>query len=290
MERPGYKLKFAASTLLAASALGLLVWRTREPQTEPNHRECPEAPLSEPRPARGDGRCELDKAEADPRSANWDPESCGYCGDGIAQEWEQPSWASRIEQRKFVCDVDFHCGNGVEDHDQPYEALVRRDGGVFEFGTISITETCADCSRDCVEPAPRRTRRVREPEPVPISVPASLWSCPTQVATDESRDVVSAQSPTVQSVIRRITGAISGRARELRSALGVNETTEVDVRFSILVSESGVLTLQSASASCGGVRCGDHTTIVSSSRLSLNGLTLGSPGERCNWVLTVRVP
>ncbi|MFH0737805.1 MAG: hypothetical protein V1827_04455 [Candidatus Micrarchaeota archaeon] len=78
-------------------------------------------------PKKGDKKCEAAKGENDPFSANWDPGSCGFCGDDQKQPWETPE----------NCAVDFHCKkDGVLDKKTTYGAIIS-DGKTFRLSTVT---------------------------------------------------------------------------------------------------------------------------------------------------------
>jgi len=97
-------------------------------------------------PVKGDNNCEREKGEHDLNSKNWDPQSCGYCGDRIAQDFETAE----------ECPVDFACGNGRVDRNVVYGAYLapREENGVYSLGTLTVAESCREsdsayCASDC---------------------------------------------------------------------------------------------------------------------------------------------
>src|SRR4029453_7436113 len=102
-KRFGFKPTIASGLAVASVAALLLMGKcmTEPPRPCPPCATCPPAVAA---PVKGDGRCEIEKGEHDPSSPNWDPASCGFCGDGTH---ENQTWET-IEN----CPVDFTCGNG----------------------------------------------------------------------------------------------------------------------------------------------------------------------------------
>jgi hypothetical protein len=119
-------------------------------------------------PLKGDGQCEVDKGEHDPHSPTFDPQSCGYCGDGLRNVWTVFSMVEGQPIREVEvgretaesCPVDFHCGNGTKElRPVVYGGIIapRADGGVYTYGNITIQESCNPtdsnyCSDDCGGP------------------------------------------------------------------------------------------------------------------------------------------
>ncbi|MBN1169758.1 hypothetical protein JXA56_01930 [Candidatus Micrarchaeota archaeon] len=99
---------------------------------------------------RGDGNCQPELGERDPLSRNYDPESCGYCGDGKRQPWKTA----------VQCPVDFACGNGVLDKNVTFAILDKKPDGRYMFSTITKNESCEEysmgyCREDCRDYKPK---------------------------------------------------------------------------------------------------------------------------------------
>ncbi|MFN7991679.1 MAG: hypothetical protein U0R44_05985 [Candidatus Micrarchaeia archaeon] len=304
-----YRMKVGASMIVAGAAIVGVIWRLREPKTD--HLlpppPCPQAQQPPVPPVDGDMICEANKGEADPASTTFSARDCGYCGDGIRQVQIQAERGSPPRPDEFgaliqdvtqrqsetpeTCPIDFHCGNGRQDIREKYSAIVppiSLDGGVYSYQVVEITETSADCARDYRRTYHRPAQEVPE-DPIPIRQP-SMWTCPSQVASTDSLEIVGSQSESMRSVIRRINDSIIPRSAALRTALGVQPADPVTVTLSILVSSGGRVSLQGVAATCSGLPCGDQTAIVNATSLSLNGLSVGAPGAECIWRQVVVVP
>ncbi len=297
----GYK-NAAAVTVGTVAVAALLLFGRGKPAPEPI--QCPpQQPVAaEAAPVRGDNRCELDKGEADPRSANWDPASCGFCGDGIAQPWEQPSTAQPSDPRKYVCDVDFHCGNGRVDRNQAYTGLVQRSDGAFEFGSVPVNESCNPqeaaiyCAADCPAapvPAPTGVGSTSRPprEPREGSGREGGDSPRTGGRASACSSGYASQVLGNRQFINRVTGPLFRSAGSLREALGA-QGQAIDVSVSVRISESGVASVQGASARCGGGACPQSANVVSTSGLSLQGVTVTAPpdGNACVISVPAQIP
>ena len=315
-------MKIAALAFFAGGSVAALFWRGCGPKEEPIQRtECTECA---PAPLKGDLVCVPEQGEADPLSPNFDPESCGYCGDGVRQVRINGAHGSAVRVDEFgirtqdvtrrpteissrdirarqshvgetyiICDADFHCGNGIVDQNAPYPAWIPGpEGSPFSVGIKIVTETPDSCFLDQPEEVRRVRQRPRVPEPdSPLPVQDRLgFHCPSQVASTDSTEIVSSQSASTRGVLRRINDAIIGRAPNLRRALGVSDTATLHVDISMLVDPSGRLSLSGVSARSGGALMGDQTAIINATGLSLGGLSLVAPGTECNWTITIRVP
>jgi hypothetical protein len=320
------KAKIATATVVAAGAIAALIF-TRRPLSERIIDQPPAVPGPgcEPEPMRGDLICQVARGEADPLSVNFDPESCGYCGDGIRQVQingahgsaprtdefgirtqdviqrftEIPSNDPRASepnsgQRFIICNIDYACGNGHVDDRQPYGAWVAPtvSGAPFVFGIKPVTETRETCSLD-TNPTVRRTRTSSSPQPDDPIVPSPTpnWYCPTRIASTDPVAILSTQSASVQNVLRRLSGRLTQRRTDLRRALGVTDpSAQIDVTVVILVSAAGSLSIQRISARCNGAACGDRTSIINATGLSVDDIPMAPPEADCTWTITVNVP
>ncbi len=303
-------MKVAGSILAGGASVAALLWVMRNPQSEGPMNLCPPQAACPTAPVQGDGKCEVSKGEADPASPTFDRESCGYCGDGIRQVMTTSQSGSRprideatgalvqdVTERPSetpeTCPYDFHCGNGKQDRNEPYAAWQEsiENPGTLTFTVAHVTETSQDCARDYRPVQRRRTSGTTEDQPedpLPTFQTGQVWSCPSQVASTDSNDIVASQSGMLQSIIRRVAG-IRARSAELRSALHVADPDQrVTITVSILVDTSGSISIRQVSASCGSTPCGDQATILNASQLSLNGLYMPSaPGTQCLWTHNV---
>jgi hypothetical protein len=319
------KAKIATSAVVAAGAIAALIL-TRRPIGE-GIRDTPQipGPACEPEARRGDLICQVAMGEADPLSLNFDPASCGYCGDGIRQVQINAAHGSQVRtdehgirtqdviqrfteipsndpragepeasRRYIICDADFHCGNNRVDTNEPYGAWIAptAQGAPYVFGIKRITETRETCSLD-TEPSTRRTRTSTAalPDDPIVRPPAGNWYCPTRVASTDPVSILSTQSASVQNVLRRISGRLTERRADLRSALGVTDpSAQIDVTVVILVSAAGSLSIQRISARCGGSACGDRASIINATGLSVDDIPMAPPETDCIWTITVNVP
>jgi hypothetical protein len=319
-----YRLKIATATLTAGASLGALFMKACEPiseairvfphRIEPVHENEPDCA-----PRKGDNRCEIRKGEADPLSVTFDPDSCGFCGDDIRQvnareggrpyaERDSGIQYQRVTERPSEtaesCPVEFHCGNRNMDLRQPYGAWIlappNGDGGApnsYNIGIKLVSENRQDCPRDYLPANGNRDAGAGEdadwdagPEPAPPQ-PSSNWFCPSLMAPSQNSEMVQLHSASVWSVVSRVNGAITEHASSLRSALGLADPeTKVEVRVMLRVAPSGLVYLNSMSATCDSVPCGDQLALINASQLTLEGLLIGSPGTDCFWVMNVRVP
>jgi hypothetical protein len=223
-------------------------------------------------PVKGDGKCELEKGEHDSSSKNFDPASCGYCGDAIAQEWET------IE----ACPVDFACGNGKVDRNVVYGAFIApaEGEGVYKLGTITVTESCREkdenyCSADCGPKAPapahsgRRAERAAEPAPARTAAPApASANCPAEI-TGRFRG--------------RIGDSLTGNPGPARNAAGATSQV-VKARVSISV-RGGTGTVTGIGLSCQDCAGGS----LSPGTVNLGGITV-DPGMTCTTTVVVNIP
>lgn len=246
-------------------------------------------------PVKGDNRCEVEKGEHDPLSPTWDPQSCGYCGDGNRQPFEISSRDPRAAQaqpasgpRLVVCDADFHyCGNGRKDDAAQYAVMVppESDGGLWSFGLSDRpAESCRRgaenyCEADCAGSAPapadtgRRTeRRTERPDrPDRPAQPGRAGPCDAGVSTS--------------TFSARARDNLTGNSGAVRNAVGAQPSQAVTVRVSITVGPDGRPTVTGASASCAGCSGGDVRGMI-----NLAGLATTAPGEQCSTGFTVVIP
>ncbi|MFH0885179.1 MAG: hypothetical protein V1861_05715 [Candidatus Micrarchaeota archaeon] len=315
-----FRLKIAVATITAGTSLGALFMKRCEPLEEerhvfPHRIEPDKENRTDCAPRKGDNRCEVQKGEADPLSITFDPESCGYCGDDIRQVNAKEGARPYTEQESGIqyqyvterpsetaesCPVDFHCGNRRMELRQPYGAWIaapsNSDGGApntYNIGIKLITENRQDCRRDYIPLNGSRDAGSEEdagPEPAPPQT-SSNWFCPSLMAPSQNSEMVNLHSASVWSVISRVNGAINEHVSSLRSALGLSDPrAKVDIRVTLRVAPSGLVYLNSMSATCESIPCGDQLTLINASQLTLDGLLIGSPGTDCFWVMNIRVP
>jgi hypothetical protein len=301
-------IKFFAGAVAVTAAIAFSsAWKgRREPATEPIL-DCWDKVTCPSNPVKGDNKCELRHGENDPLSKNFDPQSCGYCGDGVRQvtaktgaapymDADSLIWMQNVTERPTEtpesCPVEFHCGNNRLDIGATYGAVVE-DDGAFSIGTITINESCRTesknlCVPDCRER--RHARMVEQPDEPPVPTWGSVLTCPSEIATESTRDIVSARSLGAGSVLGRIAGTIREHSVALRTTLAVDPADELKVLVSMRVSPSGVLTLTGVSTTCNNSPCGSHAVAMSALGLSLGGLSVGGPGRECYWTVAMRVP
>lgn len=282
--RLGWRFGVGATVATAALVAAMVFQRCGgEPQVEGPVTECPPAATCPAAPVKGDSNCELEKGEHDMWSQNWDPESCGYCGDRQQQEWETPQ----------TCPVDFACGDGeVQRRAKVYGAVVRTEEGetsTYSLGTVEHTESCQQnspnfCEADCPtartgRTGPRRDRdrgqpaatTTRPPRPTPAG-----GACEAQVRSAAGQ------------VYARISSQVTTSSGSIKSALGAADVP-VMVSVSIRISESGVPTIVGASARCGGSSCPSSANIRSLAGLDVQGLTVANGGPACTLTVPVRL-
>src|SRR5262249_34178015 len=256
-ERMSSNKRIGISLAIATAAVaGVLYLRSYKPHAEPPHRN--------------DGKCEVEKGERDIASPTFDPESCGYCGDGIRQQWEQPSTIVDQAPTKAVCDVDFHCGNGKVDTDEAYAAVIppRTQGGKYTSGVVRVTESCDRsslnfCADDCngcggCVDAGHEDSGVRDAG----QVDSGSAYCPD--------DVRGRLAP-------RIIGQLLNHASAARSAAGAPPDKIVNARVALRVSPPGVADVVSISLTCSDCKVG----AMPPTTLSVAGIALPYVGEEC---------
>ncbi len=320
--KTAYRTKVLSATALAAASIGVLFLRFAKPKDEPiMHTERPHptmpapAPQEDCSPQKGDLMCEIRKGEADPLSLTFDPESCGFCGDGVRQV-NAPAGSppvldldsgittqlvtERPSETPESCPVDLHCGNGRRDFRRTYGSWLEpsadagaADGG-YSLGTKTITETARNCPGDARQNGngggDSGIEVIEDAEP-PLTLPStSAWNCPSMQMPSNSSDMVDMRSSSVWNALSRVYGAVNSNAAALRRALGVSESARVDLRLYIRVEPRGYMSFNQVSAQCDNQPCGDAQTIINATGLSLNGLVMGAPETECFWTLTIHVP
>jgi hypothetical protein len=300
------RAKFIVPAVVVGIAIGAAFMAgKKQPTIEPIIVPGCDDPITCPTPPRaGDRLCEVAKGEADPYSATFDPESCGYCGDLIRQvkasQWSTATINSSFRTQNVTerpsetlenCPVDFHCGNGRVDVNTVYGAVVSHEG--YSLETITITESCnlrsshfcdVDCGRVIRTSAP--IRDAGEDQLPPRF--NSAFTCPGAVAPTDRVDL--AASLGTGEVLSRLGSSLRTTASSLRTSLGIRPEDRLDIHVSIVVDSSGLLSLRSLSAVCNGQSCGDESTVSSALSLNLSGLTVGAPGRECYWTVILRAP
>jgi hypothetical protein len=293
-----------------AGALGLgvtalvtaaIMFRACGPSGGQDHpQQCPPAPVCAPAPVKGDNRCEVDKGEHDPSSPTFDPASCGYCGDGIAQPWEvrapgdEPAQPLPAGVRPVVCPADLACGNGQVDRDVEFAVLTPAQQGsdIYKYDVLRYTETCRQndsrpgvtyCAADCGNEASPRPHaggassghRTPHPEgtgvPAVVAPPPSSAQCPGEVAA---------------RLASRAASNLMGNPGQARSAAGAPDGVGVraTVRFSV---SNGVANTSGISVTCVGDGC--HSGSLPAGNVNLSAVPLGYEGS-CSGSVTVNIP
>ncbi len=304
MAKPTYfgKKNWAAvglsTTAIVAAAL---MFRTCAPHVEPPQQAPPQQVACPSAPVRGDGRCEFEKGEHDQASPTYDEQSCGRCGDGIAQDWEIPAPGAALRQgvtlppgvRPVVCPADFACGNNQLDSDLEFAVVVPVQSGStsYKYDVQRYTETCNPnetrpgmtyCQADCGNqpqpaqrnPAPgsssRRTPRTGDDNPAPVvSASPPSGQCPAEVS---------------QRLMARAAAGLMGNPAAVRQAAGAPEGTGVRASVSFTVN-NGVANTRSISLSCSGCSGGS----ISPGTVNLSAVSLGWGGS-CSGSIPVTVP
>ncbi len=281
--------KFGAGAGLATAAMvATLFFRSCGPQTEgpiTPPPECPTAVTCAAEPAVGDNNCELTKGEHDVVSENWDPESCGFCGDGIRQSFET------VEN----CPVDFTCGDGkVQNRAKVYGAIVQTGTGenaTYALGTKTIpAESCRVSSDNyCEADCPTKGGNARGAG----SARTPAKGAGTGVAVRPPRETPGGPCGAgVRSgagdLISRVSSSISSSSGAIKSAAGVG-SVPVTVVVSVRISSSGVPTLAGSSASCGGQGCPNSINPASVAGLSLAGVTVAGAESSCTLSIPVKL-
>lgn len=301
-------IKFAAGIIAVSAAIALsTAWKNRREPIAETVRDCPTLTSCGPEPVKGDEKCELAHGEADPYSKNFDPQSCGYCGDGVRQvkaetggaaymDADSLLWMQNVTERPSEtpenCPVEFHCGNERLDIGKVYGAVVDEEGA-FSIGTITINESCRMESKNLCVPdcrVRRHAKREEQPEEPPVPRWGSVLTCPSQIASDSARDMISARSLGGGNVLGRIASAVRQNSARLRTELAVDPAEDLKVITTMTLSPAGAVSLRGISATCNNRPCGSHDVVLNALGLSLEGLTVGGPGRECWWTVAMRVP
>jgi hypothetical protein len=299
-------LRYASGVAVVAALIATAVlWKSKKPVPE-SPVPCPSVTCPAP-PKKGDKKCEPQYGEADPESENFDPKSCGYCGDEVRQvkaekgsdpymDPETRVWMQDVNGRESEtaeeCPVDFHCGNKRLDVGRPFGAFVQNDDGVFSTGLVAIMESCAVksenyCPADCGRRRGKKEVEVEEPDE-PLQ--RTTFTCPSQIASQSASDVISAKSLGAGNVLGRIAGAVRQNSTDLRTALAVDPADDLKVVITMTISPAGNVSIRALRATCNNESCGNHSTVRDALSLDLSGLTVGSPGRECWWTVAMKVP
>ncbi len=272
----------AAATIATAALVAAMVFQRcgGEPQVEGPVTTCPPAVTCPAVPVKGDNNCELEKGEHDMWSENWDPESCGYCGDRMQQEWETLQ----------TCPVDFACGDGeVQRRAKTYGAIVKTVEGentTYHLGTVDISESCREgadnyCESDCPTKSagrigPRAGRRGTHAAPVVTTSrpPMAGGACDSSVTGGAT------------SLYSRVIRQVSSSSGSIRNALNAGQAP-VSVSVRVRISESGVPTVVGASATCGGSACSGTANIVNLAGINVGGISVSNGGATCTMSIPV---
>ncbi|MFH1520785.1 MAG: hypothetical protein ABID61_04015 [Candidatus Micrarchaeota archaeon] len=233
--------------------------------------EC--TPCTPPLPplAKDDGKCELDRGEGDHRSKDFDPASCGRCGDGKADPLEvadpsRPSSRTEVADQIASSSVIF-TGNPVPegcladtftcDGPEALQGTIRTgvvkeistsEGPVYELGAVVV---------GCDPPKPVKASRRMTPE------------CGDDV---------------VAKVHGLIVGALHDNSRSIRSTLGARDIGVI-VTITANVDSSGRVVPGSGTVSCGGVcpNAGDSDVLarirkdIARHKVASSDCTISSP-------------
>ncbi len=238
-----YKAAVAASAIGAIFALK----GCNSPEKKSNPRPMPSTPLIS-KPARDDGSCEVEKGEADPRSPTFDPEGCGYCGDGEKQYHES------IDN----CPVDFHCGNSVLDKKETY-AKWNVDGNAFSLGVTEITEECDPSS------------------PVPSC--ESNQVCRNNCTCGSNLNVCSSAAVAAASkILANIHGKLKSSIDSLAIASGVKPGQSFSVVVTLRLDSSGEITFMHATTRCDRGECPREINVLDMASINFDGMRI-DPGQ-----------
>jgi hypothetical protein len=279
--RLGWRFGVGATIATAALVAAMAFQRCGgEPQVEGPVVDCPPAVTCPAAPAKGDNNCELEKGEHDMWSQNWDPESCGFCGDRAQQEWETPQ----------TCPVDFACGDGeVQRRAKTYGAIVKTVEGentTYHLGTVDISESCREgadnfCGADCPtatkrtgRTGPRRDRDRPEPVATTKRPPRAGGACDSSVTGGAT------------SLYSRVIRQVTSSSGSIKGALNAGQAP-VQVAVRVRISESGVPTVVGASATCGGSRCNGSANIVNLAGVNVGGISVSNGGPACTLTIPV---
>ncbi len=285
-KRLGWKFGVGAG-LATAAMVATMLFRGCEPQTEgpiTAPPECPAAVTCPAEPAVGDNNCELTKGEHDMFSENWDPASCGFCGDGERQSWEN----------RENCPVDFTCGDGkVQHRAKVYGAVVRTGEGesaTYTIGTKTIpAESCRTASDNyCEADCPTRGGKARGAGSAKAPGKASGGAVDRPPRERPGGPCGAGVRSSAGSLIARVSSSISSSSGAIKQAAGVG-SVPVNVTVTVNISSSGVPTLAGSSATCGGQACPNRINPASVAGLSLAGITVAGAESSCTLSIPVRL-
>ena len=141
-----------------ASLASLTFVKNAKPQPDPNAQQSSSLTAQ-----KGDGICQSKYGERTPSADNYDEKSCGRCGNGKVDEFENPQ----------TCPADYSCGNGIVDQNEEAAVLTYKyvnGKKAYYYAKTVLKESCEKnsphyCSRDCVE----RKQAIPERKPDAIS-------------------------------------------------------------------------------------------------------------------------
>jgi hypothetical protein len=264
---------------LGAAAVGggivaALLFRSCVPATEPP-RDCGE-------PVRRDGNCVIELGEHDPTRRTFDPESCGYCGDGERNIYKVDGVVVGRERAKD-CPVDFHCGNGQRENGTVFGGIVPlTEGGrrTYRYGTITKTESCnpkdesfcrgEGCPSPSEAAAPAKTGTVQRPKRPrarpqgkrPRKAPrrSAVGPCPADVrAMAQAKDL----RDTVRGIFRENAGS-------LRQKVGADSKDRVTLSTQLTIENGKVVSIRRISGKCTG-ECSTSTKLSKRDILGITG-------------------
>ncbi|MEW6748187.1 MAG: hypothetical protein AB1295_00560 [Candidatus Micrarchaeota archaeon] len=218
------------------------------------------APVESP-PKKGDGKCEAEKGENNPYSEKYDA-SCGYCGDGKQQEWEN----------KDNCPVDFLCEKGTERYwRKTFAAFKPMEGGKLELTTVSVTKKCNKDDK----PVTRHGMRTG------MKPLADTGMKPEPVVVKPGGPCQGGDPSTLRAITNAAYSALDSASSSLKDA-HKPEGARILATLTLYVSPSGQITGKSVSSRCVGT-CATPS-LNAASYVSLGGVPSsigGNPGANC---------
>lgn len=272
---------YATTGLVVASAAALLTLRHCEPKTEgivQGEKECPAAEECPSKPVKNDKKCETNKAEHDSISENWDPASCGYCGDGIQQKWET----------KDNCIVDFVCDMDPKEREKSYGAFVEKEIKGETIWAVDIVSSAEFCPK--VEEKKKEAKAKTPAQgsaPAAVATPAEKPKEEPKVSTAKRSACLPHVTSSASTLKNNIASRLKGAVPAIRSALGASNVP-IMVGVTVNVDPSGTASIGGAYAVCGGQKCPNNANPLSAAGISSSGLPPVTGGnEPCFFSFTV---